>query len=48
MVICKDKTVVRNSTSLNWSVCTVRAMVYNCIPRSCIVYIDTTGFLFIV
>ena len=29
MVICKDKTVVRNSTSLNWSLCTVRAMVYN-------------------
>ena len=43
----KDKTV-RKSTNLQLSVGTVIAKVPNCIPRFCIVYIDTTAFLFMV
>ena len=44
--------IVRTSTSLIQSLGTllgnVVAKVRNCIPRSHIVYIDTTGFLFMV
>ena len=43
----KDMTL-KNSTSLKWSISTVIANVPNCILRSCIVFIDTTGFLFVV
>ena len=43
----KDNTV-RKSTSLQLSVGTVIAKVLNCIPRFCIVYIDTTAFQFMV
>ena len=43
----KDKTV-RNAKSLKRSIGTVIANVPNCILRSRIVYIDTTGFLFVV
>ena len=43
----KDKTV-RKSTSLKRSIGTMKAKVLNCIPRFCIVYIDTTAFLFMV
>ena len=38
--------VEKTSTSLSQSFGTVMAKVHNCIPRSRIVYIDTTGFLF--
>ena len=43
----KDKTV-RNAKSLKRSIGMVIANVPNCILRSRIVYIDTTGFLFVV
>ena len=43
----KNKTV-RNSTSLKCSIGTMIANVSNYILWSCIIYIDTTGFLFVV
>ena len=43
----KDKTI-RNSTSLKPSISTVITKLLNQIARSHIVYIDTTGFLFVV
>ena len=40
--------VVGTSTSVSRSLGTMEVKVHNCIPRSRVVYIDTTGFLFVV
>ena len=47
-VSTRPNVVVETSTSVSRSLGTVEVKVHNCIPRSRIVYIDTTGFLFMV